>query len=142
MKIVHYLESEQQCHYGRYTVGGAIERMRVTCFTVSKQLANLTLSAEFSRPYQTFYDYKDPVKVGAKTKLILAYTVKRVATHDSRPMPGLIVSGDSAVHADSAYIGETMAVDLLDRGVRNYIHEKGNAAKALTEEQQRARRAT
>lgn len=48
--------------------------------------------------------------------------------------------GDSAVHADSAYVGEKIAADLLAKGVHNYIHEKGTTANALTEEQQRANR--
>lgn len=104
-----------------------------------RKLAQKDVDARWTKKDdQTFYGYKDHVKVGAKTKLILAYTVTPASTHDSQPMPGLIVSGDSAVHADSAYVGEKIAADLLAKGVHNYIHEKGSATTALTEEQRLA----
>ncbi|TAG27758.1 MAG: IS5 family transposase [Verrucomicrobia bacterium] len=89
---------------------------------------------------QTFYGYKDHVKVGAKTKIILAYTVTAASTHDSQAMPGLIAKGDGSVHADSAYTGEPIAADLRAKSVRNHIHEKGNAAAPLSEDQKNANR--
>jgi len=106
-----------------------------------RKLAQKDVEARWTKKNdQTFYGYKDHVKVGAKTKLILTYLVTPASTHDSQPMPELIASGDSAVHADSAYVGEKIAADLLAKGVHNYIHEKGTTANALTEEQQRANR--
>jgi len=106
-----------------------------------RKLAQKDVDARWTKKNnQTFYGYKDHVKVGAKTKLILAYTVTPASTHDSQPMPDLIAPGDSAVHADSAYTGETIAADLLEKGVHNYIHEKGSAASALSEEQKRSNR--
>jgi len=106
-----------------------------------RKLAQKDVEARWTKKNnQTFYGYKDHVKVGAKTKLILSYTVTPASTHDSQPMLELIVSGDSAVHADSAYTGEKIATDLLAKGVHNYIHEKGSAAAGLTEKQQVANR--
>jgi IS5 family transposase len=87
---------------------------------------------------QSFYGYKDHVKVGAKTKLIHAFSVTPASTHDSQAMAGLVSAGDCAIHADSAYTGEAIAADLLAKGVHNYIHEKGTATTPLSEEQQRA----
>ena len=87
---------------------------------------------------QSFYGYKDHVKVGAKTKLIHAFIVTPASTHDSQVMAHLITPGDSAVHADSAYTGEKIEADLLAKGVHNYIHDKGSRTVPLTEEQQLA----
>jgi IS5 family transposase len=87
---------------------------------------------------QSFYGYKDHVKVGAKTKLIHAFVVTPASTHDSQVMAELIAKGDCAVHADSAYTGEKIEADLLAKGVHNYIHEKGSRTAPLTEEQQLA----
>ncbi len=89
---------------------------------------------------QTFYGYKDHVKVGAKTKIILAYTATAASTHDSQAIPELIAEGDGPVHADSAYAGEPIAADLRAKSVRNHIHEKGSAAAVLTKKQKAANR--
>jgi IS5 family transposase len=106
-----------------------------------RKLAQKDVDARWTKKNsQSFYGYKDHVKVGAKTKLIHAYSVTAASTHDSQAMPELIAAGDGAVHADSAYTGETIAADLLAKGVHNYIHEKGSAATELTEEQQLANR--
>lgn len=106
-----------------------------------RKLAQKDLQARWTKKNnQTFYGYKDHVKVGAKTKLIHAFTVTPASTHDSQAMPGLIASGDSAAYADSAYTGEKIATDLRAKGVHNYIHEKGSAAVPLTEAQQLANR--
>lgn len=106
-----------------------------------RKLAQKDMDARWTKKNsQSFYGYKDHVKVGAKTKFIHSFSVTSASTHDSQAMPGLIVGGDSAVHADSAYTGETIKADLLAKGVHNYIHEKGTARTALTEEQQLANR--
>lgn len=81
------------------------------------------------------YGYKDHVKVGAKTKFIHSFTVTAASTHDSQELPGLVATGDGSVHADSAYTGETIEADLLEKGVHNYIHEKGTCTTPLTAEQ-------
>jgi IS5 family transposase len=106
-----------------------------------RKLAQKDVDARWTKKNrQSFYGYKDHVKVGAKTKFIHAFSVTAASTHDSKAMPGLIAAGDSAVHADSAYIGETIATDLLVKGVHNCIHEKGTSAGGLTEAQQLANR--
>jgi IS5 family transposase len=106
-----------------------------------RKLAQKDVAARWTKKnHQTYYGYKDHVKVGAKTKLIKAYTVTPAAVHDSQPMPDLIAKGDGAVHADSAYTGPTIADDLRAKAVRNYIHEKGTASRALDADQQAANR--
>lgn len=106
-----------------------------------RKLAQKDVDARWTKKNnQTFYGYKDHVKVGAKTKIILAYTATEASTHDSQAMPDLIVEGDAAVHADSAYAGEPIAADLQAKSVRNHIHEKGSSAAALSEAQKSANR--
>jgi len=90
-----------------------------------RKLAQKDVDARWTKKNsQSFYGYKDHVKVGAKTKLIHAFSVTPASTHDSQAMTGLVAAGDSAMHADSAYTGETIAADLPAKGVHNYIHEK------------------
>jgi len=106
-----------------------------------RKLAQKDVEARWTKKNsQSFYGYKDHVKVGAKTKLIHAFSVTPASTHDSQAMTGLVAAGDSAMHADSAYTGETIAADLLAKGVHNYIHEKGTATTPLNEEQQLSNR--
>ena len=101
-----------------------------------RKLAQKDVDARWTKKNnQSFYGYKDHVKVGAKTKLIHAFSVTAASTHDSQAMPELVCAGDSAVHADSAYAGQPIEADLLAKGVHNYIHEKGTAAAELTEAQ-------
>jgi IS5 family transposase len=104
-----------------------------------RKLAQKDVDARWTKKNnQSFYGYKDHVKVGAKTKLIHAFSVTPASTHDSQAMVGLVSAGDCAMHADSAYTGEAIAADLLAKGVHNYIHEKGTATIPLSEEQKRA----
>ena len=104
-----------------------------------RKLAQKDVTARWAKKNsQTFYGYKDHVKVGAKTKFIRDYKTTDASTHDSQPMPDLIKKGDLSAHADSAYTGEKIAADLQSKGVHNYIHEKGTAAAALTEDQKQA----
>ena len=107
----------------------------------SRKLAQKDVDARWTKKNnQSFYGYKDHVKVGAKTKFIHAFTLTPASTHDSQAMSELVCAGDSAVHADSAYTGQTIETDLLAKGVHNYIHEKGSPAAELTEAQQAANR--
>lgn len=100
-------------------------------------LAQKDLDARWAvKNEEAFYGYKDHVKVGAKTKLILRYEVTAANTHDSQMLPDLVIEGDSAIHADAAYVGATIANDLREKGVNNYIHEKRTANAPLTEKQQ------
>lgn len=104
-----------------------------------RKLAQKDVDARWAKKNsQSFYGYKDHVKVGAKTKFIHAYTVTPASTHDSQALPELVVAGDGSIHADSAYTGEPIKTDLRAKGVHNYIHEKGTATTPLTEEQELA----
>ena len=83
---------------------------------------------------QTYFGYKDHVKVDADSKLITDYRVTTASTHDSQPMPEMINEDDRAVYADSAYWGKPVA-EALPKHVKNCIHERGTKQQPLTEEQ-------
>jgi IS5 family transposase len=106
-----------------------------------RKLAQKDLTARWTKKNkQSFYGYKDHVKVGRKTKFVRAYVSTSAEVHDSQPMPGLITKDDNSVHADSAYIGPTIAGDLEAKGVSNHIHEKGTANRELDETQKASNR--
>ena len=106
-----------------------------------RKLAQKDVDARGTKKHhQTFYGYKNHVKVGAKTKLVRTYAVTPASTHDSQALPDLVASADGSIHADSAYAGEAIARDLKAKGVRNHIHEKGCAHAALDEDQKAANR--
>lgn len=84
---------------------------------------------------ETHFGYKDHVKVGRRTKLILDYTATTACTHDSTQMGELIKPGDRDAHADSAYAGAPITADLAAKGVRHHIHEKGARGRPLSASQ-------
>lgn len=88
----------------------------------------------------SFYGYKNHVKVGRKTKLIRNYVVTAASTNDGQVMPDLASPEDPTMHADAAYTGTPIAQDLKAKGVRNCIHEKGQANAPLTAKQKTANR--
>ena len=85
--------------------------------------------------HETYYGYKDHVKVDVADKLILDGVTTAASVHDSQPIAGLIQAGDPAVYADSAYRGAQIAAGLSGKSVEGRICEKGTRAAALTEEQ-------
>ena len=90
--------------------------------------------------HQTFYGYKDQVKVDVADKLILAGVTTAASVHDSQPIQGLVREGDKVLYGDSAYGGATIAADLAGKQVEGQICEKGTRAAALTEEQKGSNR--
>jgi len=92
---------------------------------------------------QTFYGYKDHVKVDTQSKLIKIYEVTDASVHDSQVLPSLIepTDADTELHADSAYRSTQIEETLQKQGVRSKIHEKGNRHQPLTKTQKRRNRA-
>jgi len=92
---------------------------------------------------QTFYGYKDHVKVDTQSKLITTYEVTDASVHDSQVLPSLLqkTDADTELHADSAYRSEKIEDTLQKRGVQSKIHEKGYRNQPLTKAQMRSNRA-
>jgi transposase, IS5 family len=91
---------------------------------------------------ETFYGYKNHVKVREKSKLIANYVSTPASTHDGKAVPDLIDEQDRDIglHADSAYTGKPIAEHLIKMGVRNHIHEKGVVGRPLDEDQKKRNR--
>lgn len=90
--------------------------------------------------HETFYGYKDHVKVDVADKLILDGVTTPANVHDSQPLEELVKAGDQVMYADSAYGGAKITADLAGKQVEAQICEKGTRAAALTEEQKSGNR--
>jgi len=92
---------------------------------------------------ETFYGYKDHVKVDAKSKFIDKYTVTDASVHDSQPLEALLEQEkdrNQDFHADSAYTGKEQDKVIARNRMNNKVHEKGYRNKSLTEEQKASNR--
>lgn len=91
---------------------------------------------------QTFYGYKDHVKVDKKSKLIIDYQVSDASVHDSQALEDLLSKKDKdqSLYADSAYTGAEQENAIKKAGMINRVHEKGYKNKPLTKKQQRSNR--
>lgn len=100
------------------------------------KLAQKDVDARWAKKNQErHYGYKNHVKCNAKSKLIENYTVTDASVHDSQPLVGLLEENDGRLHADSAYRSAKIDEELRQRGVENYIHEKGYRNRPLTGQQ-------
>jgi IS5 family transposase len=86
---------------------------------------------------QTYFGYKDHVKVDKVSKVITSCEVTDASVHDSQVLPKLVDKRDEhhEVFADSAYEGKKIEGVLEKRRARNRIHEKGHRNHPLTEKQ-------
>ena len=91
---------------------------------------------------QVFYGYKDHVKTTERSKFIVDYVTTPASVADPVIAPKLIGKTDRGVrlHADAAYSGKPLADYFAEKGVRNYVHEKGAVNHPLTEEQKKSNR--
>ncbi|MBK1860116.1 IS5 family transposase, partial [Cerasicoccus arenae] len=86
---------------------------------------------------QSYYGYKNHVKVDAASKFIETFTVTDATVHDSQPVEELLRESDrnTMLWADSAYTGPAIRVILKRFAMLANICEKGNAAYSLTRSQ-------
>lgn len=91
---------------------------------------------------ETFYGYKDHVKVDTKSKLIKTYAVTDASVHDSQVLIPLLDKDDahSELYGDSAYRSAKIEKKLKKRKVISRIHEKAKRNHELTKVQQRSNR--
>lgn len=92
---------------------------------------------------ETYYGYKDHVKVDTDSKLIKTYAVTDASVHDSQVVAALLEKqdADTEVYADSAYRSTQIEKTLEKRRVRSRIHEKAHRNRPLTKAQIRSNRA-
>ena len=91
---------------------------------------------------ETFYGYKNHVKIDDKSKLIDTYMVSDASVHDSKVLDLLISESDEnqPLYADSAYTGPNNEQSISDCKMTNQVCEKGKKNQPLTAEQQASNR--
>ena len=89
---------------------------------------------------ETFYGYKDHVKVDNKHKFVDSYSVTPASTHDSQALDDLLseTDKDQPLWADSAYTGEKQENTIKEYEMTNEVHEKGYKNNPLTAVQKKS----
>jgi IS5 family transposase len=88
----------------------------------------------------SYFGYKNHVKVDRDSKMIVSYMVTPASTNDGKILPFLVNKDDREVHADSAYQTPLVRTHLKDLGIKANIQEKGTRHVVLTERQHRLNR--
>jgi IS5 family transposase len=91
---------------------------------------------------QSYYGYKNHIKVDAASKFIETFTVTHATVHDSQPVEELLRESDreTVLWADSAYIGPIIAALLNRFGMLANVCEKASSVRPLGRKQKRANR--
>jgi transposase, IS5 family len=86
---------------------------------------------------QSYYGYKDHIKIDSKSKLIEEYQVSVNSLHDSQALEDVLGNEDENqnLYADSAYRSQEIEEMLKGKGIKSKVHEKGYRGKPLTEKQ-------
>jgi transposase, IS5 family len=86
---------------------------------------------------ETYYGYKDHVKIDGKSKLIDTYFVSDASVHDSQVLELLLTEDDKnqSLYADSAYTGTDQEQAISDCKMDNQVCEKGHRNNPLSAEQ-------
>lgn len=88
----------------------------------------------------TFFGYKNHVKVDTRSKLIVAFKVTPASANDGAQLPDLVNASDRVVHADCAYNRELVRDYLKQIGVRACLQQKGTMHVCLSEAQRATNR--
>ena len=91
---------------------------------------------------ETYFGYKDHIKVDNGHKFIEGYTCTDAAVHDSQALGDLLDQGDAGqdLWADSAYTGEQQEGTIKRYGINGKVYEKGKRNSPLTQAQKVANR--
>jgi IS5 family transposase len=86
---------------------------------------------------QSYFGYKNHIKVDSKSKIFTNYEVTDASVHDSQEIVNLLDQKDKGqtVYADSAYTGAELHEQLVAKGVQLEIHEKGARNRPLNQTQ-------
>jgi len=91
--------------------------------------------------HEVHFGYKDHIKVDADSKIITKYAVTSANVHDSQEFTDFLDDTDTAVYADSAYIGQEVPsqvrAEICEKGYRN--HPLTEAQKAKNREKSKVR---
>ena len=83
----------------------------------------------------TFYGYKNHIKVDAKSKIIGTYYASDASVHDSKALELLLTEKDKGqtLYADSAYTGPYQEATISEHKMINNVHEKGSINRVCLE---------
>lgn len=83
---------------------------------------------------ETFYGYKNHVKVDAKSKFVNTYVVTSASVHDSQPLKSMLTKKDKGqdLYGDCAYTGPNQKAIIRKCKMRNKIHKKGSRNHPLS----------
>lgn len=84
---------------------------------------------------ESYYGYKNHVKVDRDSKMIVDYVVTPASTNDGKMLPVLINKDDRQVHADSAYQTPLVRTYLQGLGIKAFIQVKGTRHVTITRKQ-------
>lgn len=99
-----------------------------------KKRAHKDVDARWAKKNEeTFYGYKNHIKVNIQTKLIETATVTSANVHDSQAVDKLVEKGDVVMYADSAYAGAPLEEQLAAKGVDILVVQKASRGHELTE---------
>jgi len=89
---------------------------------------------------ESYYGYKNHVKVDETSKLVVDYIVTPASTNDGKILPQLVGKEDKRVHADSAYQTPFNRMYLKNLGIKAHLQVKGTRHVTLTDEQKEENR--
>ena len=100
----------------------------------AKKRAHKDVDARWTKKNaQTFYGYKDHIKVNLQTKLIETAAVTAASVHDSQAIDELVQAGDGVVFGDNAYSGQPVEEQMEAKGVDTVIVRKGVRGRELNQ---------
>jgi IS5 family transposase len=88
---------------------------------------------------QTYYGYKDHIKVDSDSKLITKYKVTSANVFDNQEIANLSDSKDKELYADKGYTGKNIEEQILKKNpfIKIQILKKGTKAHKLTEAEEK-----
>lgn len=83
---------------------------------------------------ETFYGYKNHIKIDTKNKIINTFVVTNASVHDSQALDSLLTKKDKGqdLYGDSAYTGPIQKAIIRKCKMRNKIHKKGSRNHPLS----------
>lgn len=83
---------------------------------------------------ETFYGYKNHIKIDKKSKIINTFVVTDASVHDSQPLGSLLTKKDKGqdLYGDSAYTGPVQKAIIRKYKMRNKINNKGYRNRPLS----------
>lgn len=99
-----------------------------------KKRAHKDVDARWTKKHQqTYYGYKNHIKINTATKLVEKGVATVASVHDSQATDDLVREGDVVMWGDSAYSGEPVLEKLKVKGVDAVVVQKAVRGRELNE---------